>query len=554
MRIRDELGELFHDEWFAAAFGVRGKPGISPGCLAMVTVLQFTENLTDRQAAEAVRGRIDWKYCLGMGLDDPGFDFTVLSQFRTRLLDHDLEELVLERLLARLAELGLVTAGGEQRTDSTHVVSAVRDLNRLELAGESVRAVLEVLAAAAPGWLAGVIDVGDWTKRYGRRVDSWRLPTSAAKRDALALRYGTDGYTLLRAIYARDALGWLAELPAVDVLRIVLLQNYTRTRTADGREVIKRREADTDGLPPGRLRVASPYDTDARWDDTDARWAAKGDDLFWCGYKVHFSETCHSALSAGESGAATAGAPRRDQPPNIITNVATTHAAVPDSGALTPIHQALAARDLLPAEHYVDSGYPSVALVAASRRDYAVTLVSPLLADTSAQARAGAGFDRASFHIDFDTQTARCPQGKTSTHWHPARQRGTNAVVIKFTPATCAPCPVRNQCTTGTRGRQLTVPPRELHQAQLAARTEQNTTGWQAKYAIRAGVESTMHQAVTACGARHTRYRGSAKTHLQHTFSAVALNLIRLDAWWTDHPLDRTRTSHLTRLDLTLAA
>jgi hypothetical protein len=114
------------------------------------------------------------------------------------------------------------------------------------------------------------------------------------------------------------------------------------------------------------------------------------------------------------------------------------------------------------------------------------------------------------------------------------------------------PPPVRVPMLVHTDGRSVLVI--EPHQAQLAARTEQNTTGGQAKYAIRAGVESTMHQAVTACGARHTRYRGSAKTHLQHTFSAVALNLIRLDAWWTDHPLDRTRTSHLTRLDLTLAA
>lgn len=241
--------------------------------------------------------------------------------------------------------------------------------------------------------------------------------------------------------------------------------------------------------------------------------------------------------------------------PNIITNVAVTHAAVPDVAMTAPIHQALEARDLLPGEHYVDSGYPSVPLVAASRRDHGVTLISPLLADVSAQARAGTGFDRAAFCIDFDTRTARCPQGKTSSSWSSCRQRGTEAIVIKFDTATCGPCPVRAQCTTARRGgRQLTVPPRELHQAQLAARAEQNTTDWQAKYAIRAGAESTMHQAVTACGARHARYRGLAKTHLQHVFSAVALNMIRLDAWWTDHPLDRTRTSHLTRLDLALAA
>ncbi|WP_283293485.1 IS1182 family transposase [Rhodococcus sp. IEGM 1351] len=547
IRIRDELGELFADERFAAAFGVRGKPGISPAQLAMVTVLQFAENLTDRQAAEAVRARIDWKYCLALELDDPGFDFTVLSQFRTRLLDHGLEELALDLLLAALQDKGLVAAGGKQRTDSTHVISAVRDLNRTELAGETVRAALEALAVAAPGWLATAIDVSDWNTRYGRRVDSWRMPSSKTKREELAGAYGTDGYALLRAVYAPDAPGWLAELPAVEVLRVVLLQNYTRTLTSNGREVITRREAEQDGLPPGRLRVASPY-------DLDARWAAKGEDLFWCGYKVHYSETCGTPPERRAPGGEDPGG-EDGEVPNIITNVAVTHAAVPDVAMTAPIHQALEARDLLPGEHYVDSGYPSVPLVAASRRDYGVTLISPLLADVSAQARAGTGFDRAAFCIDFDTRTARCPQGHTSSSWSPCRQRGTEAIVIKFDTTTCAPCPVRAQCTTARRGgRQLTVPPRELHAAQQSARAEQNTADWQAKYAIRAGAESTMHQAVTARGARRARYRGLAKNQLQQAFSAVALNMIRLDAHWTCHPLDRTRTSHLTRLHLALAA
>ena len=158
IRARDELGSWYDDEAFGAAYGVRGKPGISPAQLAMVTVLQFAENLTDRQAADAVRGRLDWKYCLGLSLEDEGFDFSVLSEFRARLVAGSRERAILDLLLDRLKGLGLVRAGGRQRTDSTHVLAAIRGLNRLELAGESVRAALEALAAAAPGWLAGVID------------------------------------------------------------------------------------------------------------------------------------------------------------------------------------------------------------------------------------------------------------------------------------------------------------------------------------------------------------------------------------------------------------
>jgi transposase len=551
MAVRDQLGEVFSDTEFAAAFGVRGAPAESPGRLALVTALQYAEGLTDRQAAVMVARAIDWKYALGLELTDPGFDHSVLSKFRARVVAHGLEEKALDLLMGALRSTGLVAAGGKARTDSTHVISAVRDLNRLELAGQSVRACVEALAVVAPGWLTSVIDVPGWNQRYGRRVDSWRLPTSQTKRSELARAYGTDAVALLGAVYSPAAPAWLRELPAVEVLRVVLVQNYTITTGADGMEVVTRREADTDGLPPGRARLSSPY-------DTDTRWAAKGDDLYWNGYKVHLTETCDTP------GPAPGGDPACDTPPgqapgggrpNLITNVATTDATVPDSVMTTPVHQALAVRGLLPAEHYLDSGYPSAALVIDSLRDYGITLVTPLLADQSRQAKAGNGYDRASFTIDFDAEQARCPQGQLSSSWSPVTQRGTDAIVITFDSATCQPCPARKQCTTSTRGRrQLSVPPREVHHAQLAARATQNTPDWQARYALRAGVEGTIHQAVAATGIRHARYRGQQKVHLQHVFSAVALNFIRLDAWWNNHPLDRTRTSHLTRLDHALAA
>jgi hypothetical protein len=153
----------------------------------------------------------------------------VLAEFRSRIVEHGLAEKVLDLLLAALVDKGLLKAGGKQRTDSTHVLAAVRDLNRLELAGESVRACVEAIAAAAPDWLAQAIDVADWGLRYGLRVDSWRLPTSKTKRGALAVAYGRDGFALLSAVYAPSAPGWLAQLPAVDILRIVLIQNYIRT-------------------------------------------------------------------------------------------------------------------------------------------------------------------------------------------------------------------------------------------------------------------------------------------------------------------------------------
>jgi IS5 family transposase len=537
--IRDELGELFADAEFAAAFADRGTPGWSPGRLALVTTLQMAENLTDRQAAEAVRDKISWKYALGLGLSDAGFDFSILSEFRARIAGHGMAAKALDLLVAALVDKGLLTAGGKQRTDSTHVLAAVRDLNRLELAGESVRAALEAIAAVAPDWLSATIEVADWDRRYGTRVDSWRLPTSRTKREQLAGAYGRDGFALLRAVYATGAPGWLCQLPAVDILRIVLLQNYVLTTDRAGQEVVKMRDAEHDGLPPGRSRLTSPY-------DPDARWGGKRD-LTWCGYKLHISETCNAEpVEPGQL---------PTDPPNLITNVATTDASISDAAMTEPIHEDLARRGLLPAEHYLDSGYPSADLLISSLTRYGVALVTPMLSDTSPQARAGAGFDRTGFTIDWDNQQATCPQGQHSASWTPANQRGTDVIVVKFAAQHCQACPVKAQCTTASRGgRQLSLRPQPVHEALDAARTEQTTKTWQAKYARRAGAESTVAQSVKVTDTRHARYRGLPKVRLEHVFKAVALNLIRLDAWFNGSPLDRRRTSHLSRLELTLAA
>src|SRR6516164_7875731 len=233
---------------------------------------------------------------------------------------------------------GLLKAGGKQRTDSTRVVAAVAALNRLELAGEAVRAALEALTAAHPAWLEQRVCVADWARRYGTPMTSWRPPQSEATRQELAVAYARDGYALLEAVYDPSAPPWLHDLPAVDVLRRVLLQNYTRTITADGREVIRRRESepDGDGLPPGHARIASPY-------DLDARWGVKREE-FWLGYKLHVTETCDDEPQCGCPGDGRTGRRGHDQAcaapafPNLITHVATTDATVTGNQMTSVIH------------------------------------------------------------------------------------------------------------------------------------------------------------------------------------------------------------------------
>jgi hypothetical protein len=341
----------------------------------------------------------------------------------------------------------------------------------------------------------------------------------------------------------------------------VLLQNYTRVISADGREVIKRREKEPegDGLPPGHARIASPY-------DTDARWGGKREE-FWLGYKLHVTETCDDpppcacGLAADGAGAGGRRAGRwHDRGcahlvfPNLITHVATTDATVTDNQMTGAVHDDLAGKNLAPARHYLDSGYLSAAVVVSALTTWGIALIGPLLADTSAQARAGRGYARADFAVDYGTRTVTCPQGKTSASWTPCTQRGKDAIVATFSARDCGPCPARSLCTTNSKKqRQLTILPRDLAEAQATARAAETAAGFQADYARRAGVEGTMHQAASH-GARRARYRGLPKTRLDHAYMACALNLLRLEAFWTGTPLDRQRTSHLARLELDLTA
>lgn len=540
---RDQLGELFADAEFAAAFANCGPEGWSPGRLALVTVLQAVEGLTDRQAAETVRDKLSWKYALGLALTDTGFDYTVLSQFRARLVEHGMQRRVLDLMVETLVEAGLVKSGGKQRTDSTHILAAVRQLNQIELVGETVRACLEALAAVDGAWLAARLD-DSWARRYGARVDSWRMPSSKTKRAALGTDFARDGVALLRAVWHEATPPGLRELSAVAVLQRVLIQNVVIGVDRGGREVIRLREADGDGLPPGRRRIVSPY-------DTDARWGGKRD-LTWYGYKLHISESCDAQAPVGPVDRADAVP---ETPPNLITATATTDASVPDVAMTEPIHAEMARRKVLPAEHYVDSGYPSADLLVSSLTDFGVRLVTPMLADTSPQARAGEGFDRTAFTVDWPARTVTCPQGNTNAWWTPATQRGVEVIVVKYAGEVCHACPVKAKCTTATRhGRQLTLRPQPVQQALDTARAEQTTKQWQAKYTLRAGVESTIAQATKVTDTRRARYRGLAKTSLDHNIKAAALNLIRLDAWWNGEPLDPRRTSHLSRLEFVRAA
>src|SRR3989440_7596889 len=368
MRLRDTLGELYQDEQFASLYPVEGQPAYAPWRLAVVTILQYAEGLTDRQAADAVRERLDWKYALGLELTDPGFDFSLLSEFRLRLVEEGVETLLLDRLLEVCKQRGWLKAGGKQRTDSTHVLARVRSLSNLECVGETLRAALDDLARLSPDWLVRQIS-SDWFERYSHRVENYRLPKAESQRTALAQQIGADGMHLLHALEKPEAPESLKDEASVQLLRQVWQQYYDLS----GGKAKWRAGPQAD---EGEGIIRSPYDPEAR--------TGKKRETTWLGYKVHLTETC--ALETTEKTQAQAM-------PQLITNVQTTVANVQDVEMTATIQEDLALHHLVPEEQIVDTGYVDADLLVSSHQTYGIRLVGPVLSDTSWQAKAGKGFD-----------------------------------------------------------------------------------------------------------------------------------------------------------------
>jgi transposase len=255
MQLRDELGTVYTDEQFAALYPEGGQVAEQPWRIALLLVIQYMENYTDRQAAEAMRTRIDLKYVLSLELTDPGFDFSALAEFRQRLLAGGQEEVLLNTLLHLCRARGYIRERGKQRTDSTHVLAAIRTMNRLECVAETLRAALNSLAVVVPEWLRSQV-APEWYERYGSRTEEYRFPKEATKRQALTEQIGADGWALLTAIRTAEAPAWLSEVPAVEILRRVWVQQFWMD------EGVLRWRSDQD-IPPASLLISSPYDPEA---------------------------------------------------------------------------------------------------------------------------------------------------------------------------------------------------------------------------------------------------------------------------------------------------
>lgn len=516
MRMRDDLGVFFSDEDFASLYPRCGHAAETPWRLALITILQFVENLSDRQAAEAVRARIDWKYALSLELTNTGFDHSVLSEFRDRLRTGSAEEQILNLMLKQFQIQGLIKVRGQQRSDSTHVLATIREMTRVEFLGETLRYALNALAEVAPIWLQSVAPV-EWYDKYGKRFEDSRLPKHPSEREALASEMGADGFYLLDLIYAETTPFNWRTFPAIEALRQIWVQQYYAPA-----ETIQLRIAQDSA--PGALRLRSPYDVEAR---RSAKYSRS-----WTGYKVHLSESCDEEM------------------PRLITNVETTEATTQDQAATSIIHASLMQKGLQPERHIVDQGYMSTRLTMKSRQEYDIDLYGPVSTGSGWQAQSEKGFDLTQFEVDWQRQVVKCPAGKQSQGWKDGQDSYGNPVIhVSFSARDCTACPVRSRCTRSKRApRELSLKLPEEYEVLKRARERQTTEAFKQQFAIRAGVEGTISQAVRGFEIRHCRYVGLAKTHLQHVMTAAAMNVVRVINWLEGVPLATARRSHFAQL------
>lgn len=324
---------------------------------------------------------------------------------------------------------------------------------------------------------------------------------------------------MLTDLYASEAPAFLREIPAVQLLHRIWLQNYVWVED----QLCWR---STEGLPLGKHFINSPYDPDARY--------GKKREMRWTGYKVHLTETCE------------------EEAPHLITHVLTTAAATTDEAITETIHADLRQADLTPRQHLLDAGYITAPILATSQQQYGIDVIGPSWANVKWQANTEQGIDVSQFLIDWEHQVATCPQGHTSRSWTPAIDDRKNAVVkIKFSTTDCGCCPLQVRCIRSEKKykrRTVALRPQGQHEALQAARQRQKTPAFARQYVLREGIEATMSQGVRAFGMRRSRYIGLAKTHLQHMSIAAAIHLVRIVAWLDGEELAPTNVSAFQKL------
>jgi transposase len=486
--IGEKIFEKFHEDSFTDLYSVEGKPGISPVILAFVSVFQFMEKLPDRQAAESLRMRMDWKYALHLPLTYEGFDYSVLSEFRDRLLEHNAEGRVFEQLVQEFRLIGLIKERGRQRTDSIAMLMKVRRLSRLELVVETLRLAVGAMLKVDRGWVEAIIPPS-WEDRYGERFVLQRHTQEEwTEHDK---HVGQDGQWLIARLEGESAPAEIRNLPEVQVLKTVWAQQF---REAEGKIFY---QAGT--TYDGHTQIQTPHDPQARYSRKRIQE--------WVGGKVQVTETDD------------------EEYPHIITDIAATCSSKTDYESLAEIQERLKQRHCLPQKQYADSGYMSGPNLATSAQN-GIDLIGPTVPVVSKQSKIPNGITTDQFDIDIENLQATCPGGFSvgpDFGWK-------GKVRFLFPKQVCAACALRERCCTGKGGRTLCVG--TTYPLLQEARKRQKTDAFKEEYhKHRSGVEGCVSALARGNGMRTSRYTGNRKRHLQAVFCGSAANLKRAARW-----------------------
>lgn len=349
--------------------------------------------------------------------------------------------------------------------------------------GETFRAALNSLTVAAPEWLQQHLQ-DDWFERYHHRTENYRLPKLDSEREALGQTIGQDGLTLLDAIYDSAAPEWLRQIPAVNTLRQVWLQQFYAPSEHGSIEWRPPKD-----MPPSTWMIHSPYDVEAHYSSKRS--------VNWVGYKVQLTEICDEDC------------------PHFITGVCTTLSTTTDDAVVETVHQSLSEKMLLPEEHFMDAGYVTAEHIIDSETNYGVALIGPVRGNPSWQSQKNSKFTADQFQVNWDKQKVTCPQGHQSIIWRSKiDNRDLPVVDVHFSQADCRRCPVHKRCTHSKFARRLTLQPQAKYDVLRQRRQVQETSEFKERYQQRAGVEGALSQRVRRADLRQSRYVGLAKTHL----------------------------------------
>jgi transposase len=604
--LANEFSDILADEMFAPLYSNLGQPAYSPILLAFVTILQVSERLSDRKAAKMARLRIDWKYALHLALNDPGFDSSVLCEYRQRLVTHADQRLVLDEFLKRFDKLGLLKGRKTQRTDSTAIIGAARELNRLELVMETMRFVLEDILQIGFDWFRRHIP-DEYIDRYEQWTQAEKLVRETgsvgdAKAKALMIETGQNGFALLDMLSGEDTPEAVLELESVAELKRIWKEQYRQgprgvkpvqlpmenqlceemaalkceiekreRRLAEHKEETDDDLSTGDGENPstedngdGKRADPSPdnvipdspmpdeVDTDEMPYEVTLSTAEsrKADGIGITIVSPHDPDAryatkrgkSHTGFKLNITETATEDAPA------IITDIGLEDAAAYDGSLVNPVLQRLNARGLLPDKLLADAGY-TCGWTLKECNEFGVTLLGPVSPDSSGPTHKGEGFAAKDFDVDTDMQQARCPGGhlnSTRRVKERADQKGQMRITFEWTSKTCGACPFREQCV-GAKQKYRALALSEDYPLIAARRKEQTTLEFWEEYRRRAGIEPTVLNFTHHKLGRITPYRGKAKSLLYYVFMAVGLDLERIGRWLTGTRPKRERNTVLGR-------